>query len=136
MRNRNFQRFTDAYCVRLYLSTIAHDTLTAWRVYIAPLRKTPELFYRLQPVLVFVVVAFVGILTAIASWYTIHQANRLTFLGMADDAVQRVGDRIENHMLLIKSAEAHFQATGEVPSANGFKTFVSYLQKTEQFNGV
>ncbi len=136
MRNREFQRFTAANCVRLCLSIIAPQTLSAWRVYLAPYRKTPELLYRLQPVLVFIVVAFVGILTAIASWYTIHQANRLTFLGIADDAVQRVGDRIENHMLLIKSVEAHFQATEEVPSVNGFKTFVSYLQKTEQFNGV
>jgi CHASE1-domain containing sensor protein len=58
------------------------------------------LFYRLQPVLVFVVVAFVGMLTAIASWYTIDQTNRLAFANIAEDAVQRVGDRIENHMLL------------------------------------
>ena len=75
-------------------------------------------------------------LTAVASWYTIDQANRLTFLGISDDAVQRVGDRLENHMLLIKSVEAHFQASGEVPSVEAFQTFVSYLQKTEQFNGV
>lgn len=75
-------------------------------------------------------------LTAVASWYTIDQANRLTFLGIADDAVQRVGDRLENHMLLIKSVEAHFQATGEVPGVEAFQTYVSFLQKTEQFNGV
>jgi len=92
--------------------------------------------YRLQPVLVFIVVALVGMLTSIASLYTIDQANRLTFSAIAEDAVQRVGDRIENHMLLIKSVEAHFQATGEVPSAGAFEVFVSYLRKTEQFNGV
>jgi len=94
------------------------------------------LFYRFQPVLVFIVVAIVGMLTAVASWYTIDQTNRLTFLGIADDAVQRIGDRVENHMLLIKSVEAHFQATGEVPTVEAFKVYVSYLQKTEQFNGV
>jgi len=94
------------------------------------------LFYRLQPVLVFIVVAFVGMLTAAASWYTIDQANRLAFVGIAEDAVRRVGDRIENHMLLIKSVEAHFQATGEVPSVEAFRVFVSHLQKTEQFNGI
>jgi CHASE1-domain containing sensor protein len=94
------------------------------------------LFYRLQPVLVFVVVAFVGMLTAIASWYTIDQTNRLAFANIAEDAVQRVGDRIENHMLLIKSVEAHFQAIGEVPSVGDFQVFVSHLQKTEQFSGV
>jgi len=100
------------------------------------LNDSLHLFYRLQPALVFVVVALVGMLTALASWYTIDQANRLTFAAIAEDVVQRVGDRIENHMLLIKSVEAHFQATGQVPTAKGFKTFVSYLQKTEQFNGV
>lgn len=94
------------------------------------------MFYRFQPVLVFIVVAIVGMLTAVASWYTIDQTNRLTFLGIADDAVQRIGDRVENHMLLIKSVEAHFQATGEVPTVEAFKVYVSYLQKTEQFNGV
>ena len=94
------------------------------------------MFYRFQPVLVFIVLAIVGMLTAVASWYTIDQTNRLTFLGIADDAVQRIGDRVENHMLLIKSVEAHFQATGEVPTVEAFKVYVSYLQKTEQFNGV
>lgn len=94
------------------------------------------LFYRLQPVLVFIVVTIVGMLTATASWYTIDQTNRFTFVGIAEDAVQRVGARIENHMLLIKSVEAHFQATGQVPSIEAFRVFVSHLQKTEQFNGV
>jgi CHASE1-domain containing sensor protein/two-component sensor histidine kinase len=94
------------------------------------------LFYRLQPMLVFVVVAFVGMLTAIASWYTIDQTNRLAFVNIAEDAVQRLGDRIENHMLLIKAVEAHFQAVGEVPSVMEFKVFVSNLQKAEQFSGV
>ena len=75
-------------------------------------------------------------LTAAASWYTIDQANRLAFVAIAQEAVQRVGDRIENHMLLLKSVEAHFQATGEVPSVEAFRVFVSHLQKTEQFNGV
>ena len=98
--------------------------------------KVPDLFYRLQPVLVFIVVAFVGMLTAVASWYTIDHANQLTFQGIANDAVQRVGDRLGNHMLLINSVEAHFQTSGEVPSVEAFRTYVSYLQKTEQFNGV
>lgn len=98
--------------------------------------RSTILFYRLQPVLVFIVVAIVGMLTAVASWYTIDQANRLAFVGIAEDAVQRVEDRIENHMLLLKSVEAHFQATGEVPSVEAFRVFVSHLQKTEQFNGV
>lgn len=94
------------------------------------------MFYRLQPVLVFIVVALVGMLTAVASWYTITQANRLAFVDIAEEAVQRVTDRIENHMLLINSVEAHFQANGEVPSVEAFRVFVSYLQKNEQFNGV
>lgn len=75
-------------------------------------------------------------LTAAASWYTIDQANRLAFIGIAEDAVQRIGDRIENHMLLLTSVEAHFHATGEVPRIEAFRAFVSDLQKTEQFNGV
>ena len=98
--------------------------------------RSTTLFYRLQPVLVFIVVAIVGMLTAAASWFTIDQANRLAFVGIAEDAVQRIGDRIENHMLLITSVEAHFQATGQLPSVEAFRMFVSHLQKTEQFNGV
>lgn len=75
-------------------------------------------------------------LTAVASWYTIDQANRMTFAAIAEDAVQRIGDRIENHTILIKSTEALFEAVGEVPTAEQFKTFVADLQETEQFNGV
>lgn len=75
-------------------------------------------------------------LTAAASWYTIDQANRLAFVNIAEDAVRRVGDRIENHMLFIKSVEAQFQAAGEVPSVEAFRLFVSHLKKTEQFQGV
>lgn len=101
-----------------------------------PIRKRLPLFYRFQPLLVFIVVALVGMLTAAASWYTIDQANRLAFVSIAEDAVRRLGDRIENHMLFIKSVEAHFQATGEVPTVEAFRLFVGHLQKTEQFQGV
>jgi CHASE1-domain containing sensor protein len=92
--------------------------------------------YRLQPALVFIVVVFVGLLTAAASWYTIDQANRMSFSAMADRSVQRLRDRIDNHMLLIKSTEALFASLGDVPSAEQFKTYVGRLQKTEQFSGV
>ncbi|WP_052766357.1 CHASE domain-containing protein [Hoeflea sp. IMCC20628] len=94
------------------------------------------LLYRLQPALVFFVVVFVGLLTAAASWYTIDQANRMSFAAMADRSVQRLRDRIDNHILLIKSTEALFASLGEVPSAEQFKTYVGRLQKTEQFSGV
>ncbi|MDF1606923.1 CHASE domain-containing protein [Hoeflea sp. YIM 152468] len=106
------------------------------RIAARPHDKILALFYRVQPALVFFVVALLGMLTAIASWYTIDHANRLAFVSIAEDAVRRVGDRVENHMLLVKSVEAHFQAAGEVPSAEAFKVFVSHLRKTEQFSGV
>lgn len=94
------------------------------------------MLYRVQPVLIFAVVTFVGLLTAIASWYTIDHANKMSFSAIAEDAVQRLSDRIGSHILLIKSTEALFETTGEVPSAEEFKIFVAHLQKSEQFNGV
>jgi CHASE1-domain containing sensor protein/two-component sensor histidine kinase len=75
-------------------------------------------------------------LTAVASWYTIDQANRMSFAAIAEDAVQRIGDRIENHTILIRSTEALFEALGEVPTAEQFRTFVADLQENEQFNGI
>ncbi|WP_394690593.1 CHASE domain-containing protein [Hoeflea sp.] len=75
-------------------------------------------------------------LTAAASWYTIDQANRLSFAAIAEDAVQRIGDRIENHTILIKSTKAFFEALGEVPTGDQFTTFVADLQESEQFNGI
>ncbi|MCY0147667.1 CHASE domain-containing protein [Hoeflea sp. G2-23] len=90
----------------------------------------------MQPALVFIVVALVGMLTAAASWYTIDQANRMSFASIAEEAVRRLSDRIENHMLLIKSTEALFEATGEIPDAAEFKIFIGNLRKTEQFDGV
>lgn len=100
------------------------------------MKKVAILLYRVQPVLVFVVVTLVGLLTAAASWYTIDHANRMSFDAIAEDAVQRLSDRLDTHMLLINSVEAFFEATGEVPSAEEFKIFVGHLRKSEQFSGV
>ena len=94
------------------------------------------MLYRVQPVLIFAVVTFVGLLTAAASWYTIDHANKMSFSAIAENAVQRLSDRIASHILLVKSTEALFEATGEVPSAEQFKIFVAHLQKSEQFKGV
>lgn len=101
-----------------------------------PATKSLRLMYRMQPVLVFFVVSLVGLLTAAASWYTIDQANRMSFIAIAENTVQRLSDRIENHMLLLKTTEGLFEANGEVPSRSEFKIFVERLQKTEQFSGV
>lgn len=99
-------------------------------------KKSGNVLYRFQPVLVFVVVALVGMLTAAASWYTIDQANRMSFTAMAERAVQRLNDRMDNHILLIKSTEALFAGVGDVPSAEKFRVFVDRLQQTDQFSGV
>ena len=94
------------------------------------------MFYRLQPVLVFIVVTTVGMLTVAASWYTIDQANRMAFLNIAEETAQRVSGRVENHMLLIKSVEAYFEAADRIPDIDAFQTFIETLRKTEQFDGV
>ncbi|OCW56940.1 CHASE domain-containing protein [Hoeflea olei] len=86
--------------------------------------------------LVFCVVTLVGLLTAAASWYTIDHANRMSFAAIAEDAVQRLSDRIDTHVLMINAAEAFFEADGEVPSADNFETFVGHLKKNERFRGV
>jgi hypothetical protein len=94
------------------------------------------LFYRLQPVLVFVVVAFVGMLTAIASWYTIDQTNRLAFVNIAEDAVQRVwGSHREPHAS-DKVGGGAFPGRRRSSLGGDFQVFVSHLQKAEQFSGV
>lgn len=90
----------------------------------------------MQPALVFIVVTVVGMLTATASWYTIDQTNRMSFAAIAEDALQRLGDRLENHMLLLTATEALFEVVGEVPEARQFKIFIEQMQKTEQFEGV
>ena len=99
------------------------------------MKKVLRVLYRAQPTLVFIVVTLVGFLTAAASWYTIDHSNRMSFAAIAENAVQRLNDRIESHILLINSAQAFFEASGEIPSAEQFKIFVGYLQKSEQFSG-
>ncbi len=118
------------------LPPLANVARTLRRIVPGLVKKSMGVLYRLQPALVFIVVVFVGLLTAAASWYTIDQANRMSFAAMADRSVQRLRDRIDNHMLLIKSTEALFASLGDVPSAEQFKTYVGRLQKTEQFSGV
>lgn len=95
-----------------------------------------RLLYRIQPLLVFVVVAFVGLLTAAASWLTIEHANKMSFEATAEEAVRRIRERIENHIILISSTEALFETTGEVPTAQQFRTFVAKLQEADQFDGI
>ncbi len=80
--------------------------------------------------------AFVGLLTAAASWLTIEEANRTSFEATAQEAVRRIGERIENHILLLSSTEALFETTGEIPTAQQFKTFVAHLQEADQFDGI
>jgi CHASE1-domain containing sensor protein len=92
--------------------------------------------YRIQPLLVFFVVAFVGLMTAAASWLTIEHTNQVSFEATAQEAVRRIGERIENHIILISSTKALFETTGEVPTAQQFKTFVGHLQEADQFDGI
>lgn len=94
------------------------------------------MLYRLQPALVFAVVTLVGMLTVAASWYTIAESNRMSFTAIAEVAVQRISDRLDNHALLITATVALFEATREVPDAGQFQIFVDQLRKTEQFDGL
>ncbi|MEQ8480514.1 MAG: CHASE domain-containing protein [Hoeflea sp.] len=60
----------------------------------------------------------------------------MSFEATAEEAVRRIRERIENHIILISSTEALFEATGEIPTAQQFRTFVAKLQEADQFDGI
>ncbi|WP_158284924.1 CHASE domain-containing protein [Hoeflea marina] len=73
---------------------------------------------------------------AAASWFAVDQANRINFSAVADEAVRRISDRVESHILLIRSTGAFFAASGRVVSRTELARYVEELRLSDAYAGV
>lgn len=91
---------------------------------------------RILPAIIFASVAAVGLLMAAASWFAVDQANRINFSAVADEAVRRISDRVDSHVLLIRGTSAFFSASGRVVSRTELARYVADLRLSDAYAGV
>jgi len=91
---------------------------------------------RLLPAIVFLVVALLG---AGITWI-VYQAIRDTaeseFQSLADNAVDRVTTRVEQHLSLLTATHAFLKANGGRVDAGSFETFISGLDIEDRYDGI
>lgn len=91
---------------------------------------------RYLPALIFVSVSAIGLAMTAASWFSVAQANRISFEASADEAVRRITDRINTHMLLIRSTGSYFRAIRQIPEHAAFRRYIEGLRVDDDFGGV
>ena len=91
---------------------------------------------RYLPALIFASVSVIGLAMSAASWFSVDQANRIGFAAKAEEALRRIDDRINAHMLLIRSTSSFFSANGGVPDRASFRRYIEGLRVTDDFAGV
>lgn len=85
---------------------------------------------RLLPLLAFVTIALIGVVSAIFVW-TADQRNReIRFAVLAEEAAGRVSERIERHMLLIEATAALFEAQDDWITREQFQVYFRNLDLT------
>ncbi|MEZ5840787.1 MAG: CHASE domain-containing protein [Hyphomicrobiales bacterium] len=91
---------------------------------------------RFLPLAAFLVVIMVGLgMTAVI--YRYEEASTIAkFESVADEAADRVRNRVVQHMTLLASAVAFFDAEHGAVSRQGFQAFVSGLDLGGQFEGI
>jgi len=88
------------------------------------------------PALVFAVAAIIGLLLPVAAYRAGSQTNHLRFERLADEAVERIVMRINQHISLLTATRSLFEARRGNVSREEFAAFVSHLNIKEEFDGV
>lgn len=88
------------------------------------------------PILVFAVTAAVGAFLTITTYNAGAAANRLRFERIADDALDRIGLRIGQHISLLTATRALVEIRDGNVSYAGFSGFVGHLNTEDAYDGV
>ncbi len=88
------------------------------------------------PAFVFAVAAVIGLLLPIAAYHAGSQTNHLRFERIADEAVDRIAMRINQHISLLTATRSLFEARGGNVSHEEFASFVRHLNIKEDFDGI
>lgn len=91
---------------------------------------------RFLPLLVFVAVASVGVVMTSVVYRAEEEANLTRFEALADEAVDRIGERLRRSMALLRASHAFFSAKQAAISRTELRAFVADLKLNKQFDGL
>lgn len=91
---------------------------------------------RILPPVVFAVVALIGACVTLVVYDAEKAADRVRFESLVDGAVDRVVDRVYQHIALLISTHAFFSASSGDVSRAAFARFVAELDLEGEFKGI
>ncbi len=80
------------------------------------------------PAAVFLGVALTGWIGAAAIWIAGGEAGHLRFAAVADEATNRISERLRLHLMLIDATAAMFETQPSMLTAEGFATYYHHLE--------
>lgn len=99
-------------------------------------RFSADFAVRVVPLLVFLVVAVIGAGMTLVVYRAEQSASVVRFEVVADEAVDRVRERISQHMALLVATHAFYAANRGMVDRAAFSTFINGLQLDGKFDGI
>lgn len=91
---------------------------------------------RFLPIVVFVVTLSIGLGMTYTVYRFVQSAELARFEIVADDVVDRINERVTQHVALLVATRSLFVASDGFVSANAFRSFVAGLDIDGKFNGI
>lgn len=91
---------------------------------------------RYLPIAAFLSVALASLAMAGFAYFAAQDATRIKFEATADDALNRIENRLENHLSLLDASHALFKARDGNVSRSTFKTFFDAIDFERSFAGL
>ena len=91
---------------------------------------------RILSVLAFAIVTTLGLALAGHVWKASGDADRLRFVGVADDAMARISARLQMHLSLLHATHAFLVVEGQQVGREKFSRFLDKVDLTERFDGI
>lgn len=88
------------------------------------------------PIVAFLAVALISLTMAGFAYFATDEAARIKFEATADDALERIGSRVELHLSLLRATQALFDARNGDISRNEFRAFFNALDVDRHFAGL
>ncbi|WP_193177016.1 CHASE domain-containing protein [Oricola nitratireducens] len=91
---------------------------------------------RFLPATVFLVVALLGAGITWIVYQAIRDTAEAEFESLANEAVDRVTSRVDQHLSLLTATHSFFAANGRAVGSAAFQTFISGLDIEDQYDGI
>lgn len=91
---------------------------------------------RYLPLLVFLLVGSIGIATSLLVYRAEEAAERSRFEALADDTVDRIAERMQRTMALLRATNAYFSASRGRVSLLDYRAYVDGLEIEARFDGL